>query len=184
MAVSLPDGLTEAHFQEIQKLLSQALGELQSVDPNVQRVTSRLNYSNTDNPIPIWVGIVEAKPIQDLRPGFEPGKARFGQSNRSAVYNEAVTKGGIIARDWCQDLAEKSKVGYGPAGALGPKAGCMHQLFIPLTTTEGRRFGTFTLASQKNLNRTLVDPVMRDWATEKKPYVQYLIKTFDLGGPK
>lgn len=186
--VPIPDGLTVAHFQEIQKFLSQALVEFQGVDPNVQRVNSRLNYSKTDEPIPVWVGTVEAKPIQDLRPGYELGKVRFGQSNRSFVYWETVTKGGIVTRNWCQDIAEKYKPGYGPGNnLLGPQVGCMIQIYTALTTTEGIRCGTiniaFNIASQINLNRTLLHPLLLNWATEKMPYVRYLKDQFELGGP-
>jgi hypothetical protein len=52
----IPDGLTDSHAQEIEKFLKQALGELQNVDANVKRVTSRLNYSDTDKIIPVWAG--------------------------------------------------------------------------------------------------------------------------------
>src|SRR5215470_15167051 len=89
----------------IEGFLKLALADLQKADKNVKRVTSRLNYSNTKEPIPVWAGTWEDKSIQDLR-RYDAGKVRFGRSNRSKVYEQAVMndKGEIIVRDWCQHL--------------------------------------------------------------------------------
>lgn len=180
MAV-IPDDLKDSHRQDIQKYLEAALAELGS--QGAQRVTSRLNYSNTNTPAPVWAGTVEAKSIRDLR-RFDAGEVRFGQSNRSKVYEDALNKGGIIRRDWGNELPEKSQAGYGPGQALGPRAGCRYQLFIALRTNEGRRFGTLTVGfKQEPTDMKEVERIMGDWATEKKPYVPYLKKNFDLGGP-
>lgn len=183
----IPDGLTDSHAQEIEKFLKQALGELQNVDANVKRVTSRLNYSDTDKIIPVWAGTVEDMKIQLLSPGFDAGKVRFGQSNRSKAYQEAVmAQGRIIVRDWGQKLPGKAEDGFGPGQALGPKAGCRYQLLIALSTKEGDRYrypGTPTMASEKEPDMNAVRPVMEKWATDGSPYVEYIKKTFNFGGP-
>ena len=183
--VLIPDDLDPKFQPQIEGFLKQALDELQKV--GAQRVTSRLNYSNTETAIPVWAGTVEDKNIELLR-RFEPGKVRFGQSNRSKAYQEAVMapKGHIIDRDWGQKLPEKSEDGFGPGQALGPKAGCRYQLFIALSIKEGDRFrhpGTITLGFEKEPDMNAVRPVMQKWATDGSPYVEYLKKTFNLGGP-
>src|SRR5262245_34853794 len=117
MAVDIPDGLKDSQtvgssgnavFTEIQKHLANLLGELQK--EGAQRVTSRLNYSNTEKAVPAWGGTVEHKDVKSLRRDFDPGKERFGRSNRSMVYEQALmdSKGDIKERDWCRDLHEKS----------------------------------------------------------------------------
>jgi hypothetical protein len=129
---------------------------------------------------------VENVDIKRLRRNFDPGKVGFGQSNRSRAYEEAVRNGVIIEKDWCLHLPEKVAPGYGPGQALGPKAGCMYQLFIALATTQpgARRVGTLTIGFKQNpgAKRAQVESIMGEWATEKRPYVQYLKANFNLGG--
>jgi hypothetical protein len=191
MAVSgranIPRGFDPKFQPQIEGFLRRALGELQKVDANAKRVTSRLNYSNTEIVVPVWAGTVEHKSVRDLR-RFDAGEVRFGQSNRSKVYEAAVMapQGRIVERDWGQDLAEKSEDGYGPGQALGPRAGCRYQLFIALSTKEGDRFrhiGTLTIGFEQRPNLKAVRPVMEKWATDGSPYVEYVKKTFEPGGP-
>jgi hypothetical protein len=184
--VPVPAGLTDSHFKEIQGYLAKLLGELQK--EGAKRVTSRINYSDTDNPAPVWAGNVEDNDIKILRRDFDPGKVRFGQSNRSAVYEEAVMdpNGSIIERDWGQSLPEKSKGGY-TGHALGPKAGCRYQVFIAVRIKhEGgfRHIATITAGFEKPSNMNAIRPIMQKWATDGSPYVEYLKNTFILGGPK
>jgi len=181
----IPDDLDPKFQPEIEGFLKQVLGELQKI--GAERVTSRLNYSNTEKPVPVWAGTVEGKGIEFLR-RFEPGKVRFGQSNRSKAYQDAVMepKGQLIKRDWGQDLPEKSEDGYGPGQALGPKAGGRYQLFIALRIKEGNRYrhpGTLTASFKKEPDLNAVGPIMQKWATDGSNYVEYLKNTFNLGGP-
>ncbi|HXV84511.1 MAG TPA: hypothetical protein VEG60_32070 [Candidatus Binatia bacterium] len=183
--VDIPDGLDPRFQPEIEKYLNQALDELRKM--GAKRVTSRLNYSNTEKAIPCWGGTVEDQSIQLLR-RFDAGRVRFGQSNRSKVYEQAVTddKGQIHERDWGQKLPEKSEDGYGPGQALGPKAGCRYQLFIALRIKHDSGFqhvGSLTVAFEKEPDKNAVGPVMQKWATDGSPYVEYLKNTFNLGGP-
>jgi hypothetical protein len=179
----IPDDLGP-HFDQIQEYLKQVLDELQKAGTNAQRVTSRLNYSDTSTPIPVWAGTVEDPKIRALRRSLEPAKIRFGRSNRSAAYEEALQKGDITRRDWGQSFPEKSKEGYGLGQALGPMAGCRYQRYVALKTDEGTRFGTLTVGfTQDPGDNQKLDDIMKDWATEKKPYVKYLKDKFELGGP-
>jgi hypothetical protein len=43
-SVLIRDGLTDTHFQAIEKFLEQILKDLQDAATDAQRVTSRLNY--------------------------------------------------------------------------------------------------------------------------------------------
>jgi hypothetical protein len=188
----IPGGLWDPQFRQqitIEGFLKLALADLQKADANVKRVTSRLNYSNTIEPIPVWAGTWEDQTIQVLR-RYDAGKVRFGRSNRSKVYNEAVMEpqGRIIVRDWRQALPEKSEDGYGPGEALGARVGCSHQLFIALRINDDREIGhigTLTVGLDRQPNMNAVRPEMEKWAWEEKgsKYVEYLKTTFNLGGP-
>ena len=185
--VLIPGDLKDTHFTQIEGFLKDFLRDLQTAGTDARRVTSRLNYSNTEQIVPCWVATTEVAAVLTLQ-RFDAGKVRFGQSNRSAVYEEAVAdpQGRIIDRDWGQKLPEKSKGGYGPGDALGPKAGCMHQLFIAIRIKHDGKFrhiGTVTSGYEKQPDRKLTDPVMERWARDGSPYVEYLKKTFNLGGP-
>jgi hypothetical protein len=195
MAVDIPDGLKDSQtvgssghgiFTEIQKYLANLLGELQK--EGAKRVTSRLNYSNTEKAVPVWGGTVEDKDVKSLRRDFDPGKERFGRSNRSKVYEQALmdSNGDIQERDWCQDLHEKSAEGYGPGEALGLKAKCRYQKFIAVRVKQDggfRHVASLTVGFAQQPNMNTVRPIMEKWAREGSPYVEYLKKTFNLGGP-
>lgn len=184
--VLIPGGLTDSHRQEIEKHLEAVLAELRN--QGAQRVTSRLNYSDTEQVMPVWGATVEDGKIQLLRRGFDVSKIRFGQSNRSAVYQEAVMdpNGSIIKRDWGQSLPEKSKEGFGPGRALGARAGCRYQMFAAVRIKhEGgfRHMASLTVGFEKEPDMNAVRPIMQKWATDGSPYVEYLKKTFKPGGP-
>ena len=188
--IDIPDGLGNSHFSDIQKYLNQILGELQgdlkSKDGTI-RVTSRLNASETKKAVPVWVGTVEGGLVRTAR-RFDPGEMRFGQSNRSKVYEETVNDSnwGIHYRDWTTNLPEKTESGYGPGQAYGPREGFMYQLFVAIRVKledgKSRHVGTITVGFRGRPDRTKVERIMRDWA-EGRDYVDYLRKNFNLGGP-
>ena len=72
--VLIPGDLTDSQRQEIEKHLQSVLAELRN--HGAQRVTSRLNYSNTEKVSPAWAGTVEddedPTPASRLRCGQNP----------------------------------------------------------------------------------------------------------------
>lgn len=188
--VNIPNGLdVKVHAKEIADILAKILNALKN--EGAKRVTSRLNCSHTEEPMPCWVATVEDDDINDLRK-FNAGLVRFGRINRSKVYAETITdrNWGVHERDWCEQLREKIESGYGPTQAYGAEAGCMYQLFIALRAKDKdgvtRAFGTLTAAFLKRpSNKAAVDGIMKQWA-ESGEYIDYLTKKigFDLGGPR
>ena len=188
MPVDIPSGLKADRSKEINNILRRIFHDLQPV-ADVGRVNSRLNCSNTEEAIPVWAGTYEDKSVVRAQ-GFKADDKRFGRSNRSKVYAETVTdrEGLIHDRDWTQGFSEKEKGAYGPADAYGPRAGCMHQLYIAIRINEDgghRHVGTITAGFRNKPNRKKVDPILKSWASEDagSNYVKYLKKTFNLGGP-
>lgn len=186
--VDIPDGLTDRHATDIAKILAEILNALEK--EGAKRVTSRLNCSDTEKPVPCWVGAVEDKAIKSLR-RFDAGLLRFGRTNRSKIYEETIMdrQGRVHARDWSQKFSEKTENGYGPGQAYGPQANCMHQLFVALRVKQKdgktRHFGTLTVGFEKKPNRKRVDAIMEKWA-EDGDYIDYFTKRndFNLGGPR
>jgi hypothetical protein len=192
MALDIPSGLNRVRSKAIRdslrKIFRKIFTELQTV-ADVGRVNSRLNCSNTKEAVPVWAGTYEHNDIVRDQ-GFKADDIRFGRSNRSKVYAETVTDGkwAIHERDWTKGFSEKEEDEYGPAQAYGPRAGCMHQLYIAIRVKEGthyRHVGTITVGFRNKPNRAKVDPIMKRWATEDEgfDYVKYLKRTFNLGGP-
>jgi hypothetical protein len=197
MAVDIPSGLTHINTRARRAIslaisggwLRQIFNELRKVGADVGRVNSRLNCSHTKEGIPVWAGTYEHDAIVKKQ-GFKADDIRFGRSNRSKIYAETILDkaGKIHERDWTQGFLEKEQGEHGPAQALGPRAGCMHQLYIAIRKEEGanyRHVGTITVGFRKKPNRKKVDPIMKRWAHEDKgsKYVKYLKDTFNLGGP-
>ncbi len=193
--VDIPDGLVAHHHNDARKWLGQIFAELQkalSVKPGsgAIRVTSRLNASETKKAVPVWIGTYEDKVVRTAR-RFDAGEVRFGQSNRSKVYEETVNDkaGNVHYRDWTTSLPEKTENGYGPGQAYGPREGFMYQLFIALRKEpkdgKHQHVGTITVGFKNKPDRKKVDPIMKHWANEDEgsDYVKYLRKTFNLGGP-
>lgn len=193
--VDIPNGLEDRHPNEIRKFLRQILGELQgklkSKDGMI-RVTSRLNSSETKKAVPVWVGTVEDGVVVKAR-RFDPGEVRFGQSNRSKVYEETVNDSDwqIHYRDWTTKLPEKTENGYGPGQAYGPREGFMYQLFVAIriTSKDGKHHhvGTITVGFKNKLNdqdKGKASEIMKNGPASKK-YVDYLVNksNFNLGGP-
>lgn len=188
MAVDIPSGLKWARARSIKDCLRKFFVELSKVS-DVGRVNSRLNCSHTEQAIPVWAGTYENEDVVREQ-GFKADDRRFGRSNRSKVYEETITdrKWKIHERDWTKGFAEKEKDEYGPAQAYGPRAGCVHQLYIAIRVKEDshyRHVGTLTVGFRKKPNRKKVDPIMRRWANEEdgSDYVVCLKETFNLGGP-
>jgi hypothetical protein len=195
MAVNIPDDLTDSQtvgslghtvFTEIQKHLANLLGELQK--EGAKRVTSRLNYSNTEQVVAVWAGAVEDADIKKLRRDFDPGKERFGRSNRSMAFWQALMdpNGDTHVRDWGQDFHEKSAEGWGPADGFGLKAKCRHQVFMAVRIKHDdgfRHVATITAGFPQQPNMSAVRPIMERWARDGSSYAEYLKKTFNLGGP-
>lgn len=188
MAVDIPSGLKLSDGQTIRKSLREIFVALKKVS-DVGRVNSRLNCSQTEEAIPIWAGTYEDDAIA-RKQGFKAGDMRFGRSNRSRVYEETLTDPDweIHERDWTTGFVEKEKDEYGPAQAYGPRAGCVHQLYIAIRIKEDdhyRHVGTITVGFKNKPNRKRVDPIMEHWADETKgsKYVKSLKKSFNLGGP-
>jgi len=196
--VDIPDGLKNPtdpkdpkYHDDIRKYLEDISGELHAAlsikrGTGTIRVTSRLNASDTKKAVPVWVGTYEDLVVRRAR-RFDPGEVRFGQSNRSKVYEETVNDkgGGIHYRDWTTELPEKTENGYGPGQAYGPREGFMYQLFIAIRITKDgkpQNIGTITVGFKNKPDRTKVDPIITHWAT-KGHYVEYLQKRFNLGGP-
>lgn len=187
----VPDGLGDRHFNDIRDFLSQILGELTTAlaaRPNTGmiRVTSRLNSSETNKAIPVWAGTVEDDSVLKAR-RFDAGGMRYGQSNRSKVYEETVNDRNwdIHYRDWSTQLSEKTDNGYGPGQAYGPIKGFMHQMFIAIRVKQDGKFrhvGTITAGFKHLPDRKTVEPIMKRWA-EAGSYVDYLKSNFNLGGP-
>ena len=187
-ALDIPSGLKSVRTNAIKNILRRIFRDLQPV-ADVGRVNSRLNCSNTEEAIPVWVGTYEDNDVVRAQ-GFKADDIRFGRSNRSKVYAETVTdrKGRIHDRDWTQGFSEKERDEYGPADAYGPRAGCMHQLYIAIKIKDERRYrnvGTITVGFRNKPNRAKVDPIIKRWASEDagSGYVKYLKRTFNLGGP-
>jgi hypothetical protein len=188
--VNIPNGLdVKVHAKEIADILAKILDALKS--EGAKRVTSRLNCSDTEEPMPCWVATVEDHDIKDLRK-FDAGLVRFGRINRSIAYAETVTDKNwdVHERDWCERLREKIESGYGPTQVYGPEAGCMYQLYVALRAKDNegvtRNFGTVTASFLKRpTNRAAVDRIMKQWA-ESGEYIDYLTKKigFDIGGPR
>ena len=188
MAVNIPSGLKSGGARSIRDSLRKIFVELTEV-ADVGRVNSRLNCSNTQEAIPVWAGTYEDNGIV-RKQGFKADEMRFGRSNRSKVYEETLTDRNwkIHDRDWTTGFIEKEKDQYGPAQAYGPRAGCLHQLYIAIRIKEGNRYrhvGTITVGFRNRPNRAKVDPIMKRWANEDEGsnYVKSLKKTFNLGGP-
>ncbi|MGH7811321.1 MAG: hypothetical protein ACREP5_13680 [Candidatus Binatia bacterium] len=187
-AIEIPSGLKSIRGNAIRNNLRKIFLKLKPV-ADVGRVNSRLNCSNTQEAIPVWAGTYEDKAVARAQ-GFKADDIRFGRSNRSKVYAETVTDRNwkIHDRDWTKGFSEKEKDEYGPANAYGPRAGCMHQLYIAIRIKEGthyRHVGTITVGFRNKPNRGKVDRIMKRWANEGAglDYVKYLKKTFNLGGP-
>jgi hypothetical protein len=188
MAIDIPSGLKTIRGNAIRNILRKIFVELQKV-ADVGRVNSRLNCSNTEEAIPVWAGTYEDNAVARAQ-GFKADDIRFGRSNRSKVYAETVTDRNweIHDRDWTKGFSEKERGEYGPADAYGPRAGCMHQLYIAIRVNEDgghRHVGTITVGFRDKPNRKKVDPILERWASEDagSNYVKYLKKTFNLGGP-
>jgi len=190
--VEIPDGLKDLnkYFDKVREYLGQISGELQSKLRSKEgtiRVTSRLNASGTHKAVPVWVGTYETGEVRTAR-RFDPGQVRFGQSNRSKVYEETVNdkKGNIHYRDWRTSLPEKTENGYGPGQAYGPREGFMYQFFVAIRKDLGegkcQHVGTITVGFRNKPDRKRVEEVMKRWARDSN-YVTYLEKTFNLGGP-
>jgi len=200
MAIEIPSGLSthkrgsHAIRSEIRdNYLSSIFDKLRKAGADVGRVSSRLNCSNTEEAIPVWAGTYEDDNIEEDQ-GFKANDIRFGRSNRSKVYEETITDFDwkIHERDWTQGFTEKEKDEYGPAQALGPRSGCMYQLYIAIRVNDGphyRHVGTITVGFRKKPNRQKVNTILKKWADEdnakkeKFGYVKYLKDTFNLGGP-
>jgi hypothetical protein len=190
MPLDIPSGLKSIGKRSISEdWLRQIFDEIKKVEPEVGRVNSRLNCSGTHEAIPVWAGTYEDYRIERAQ-GFRADDVRFGRSNRSKAYTMAITnqQGTIIERDWTQGFGEKEQDEYGPAQAFGPRAGCMHQLYIAIRIKEGNYYkhvGTITVGFKKKPDRGKVDSILERWAREDKgsPYVKYLKDNFNLGGP-
>ena len=192
MTVDIPSGLTPISTRARRAIsgdcLKQILNQLQKVGADVGRVNSRLNCSDTEEAIPVWAGTYEDGAILKKQ-GFKADDIRFGRSNRSKIYTETILDkaGKIHEKDLTEGFSEKEQGGYGPAQALGPRAGCMHQLYIAIRIKEDNRFkhvGTITVGFRKKPNRAKVDPILKRWAQDEgSKYVSYLKETFNLGGP-
>jgi|SRR5215467_6470464 len=190
MAVDIPGGLTPSSAQskaDFKYYLKQIFDELKHV-ASVGRVNSRLNCSNTQQAIPVWVGSHEDDYIVKDR-GFEADDVRFARVNRSKVYAETVTdpKGGIHVRDWTHGFLEKDQDVWGPGQAFGPRAGCMYQLYIAIRIKEGdhyRHVGTITTGFRDKPDNKVED-ILKRWANEEQgsAYVKFLKDNFNLGGP-
>ena len=77
----------------------------------------------------------------------------------------------IHNRDWSKGFSEKQKNEYGPAQAYGPRAGCIHQLYIAIRIKEDnhyRHVGTITVGFKSKPDRKKVDPIMKRWASEEE----------------
>ena len=140
MAIDIPSGLsTDKRARQTigGDWLKEIFNDLRKVGADVGRVNSRLNWSNTEEAIPVWAGTYEDDEIENEQ-GFKANNVRFGRSNRSKAYEEAVTDkaGQIQEKDWTEGFSEKERDGYGPAQALGPRAGCMYQLYIAIRIKE------------------------------------------------
>jgi hypothetical protein len=187
MPVDIPSGLTLGHAQSIGDILQKIFVDLKNAGADVGRVNSRLNCSNTDEAIPVWVGTCEAPDIERDQ-GFRAAEVRFGRVNRSKVYEETITDGKwqIHDRDWRKGWPEKQKDGYGPGQALGPTAGCMDQLYIAIRVKEDGRYqhvGTITVSFKNKPDRKKVDDIIKHWADHGSDYASYLKGAFNLGGP-
>ncbi|MGH7845575.1 MAG: hypothetical protein ACREQW_10455 [Candidatus Binatia bacterium] len=188
MARSIPGGIEVKNFVQIRKFLEQILKELKSA--GAKRVVTRLNNSNSAQPAPHFVGIVEDGDLRKLRLGRnEPdaGLFRFGDDNPSKVYNETVSnpEGEIGRRNWKgRDYAEKG----GNAKALGHEIGCDYQRFIairvPVAGGQHQHVGTITVGFMKDPSSPRVQTVMKKWAQNpKSKFVKFLKDNFALGGP-
>jgi hypothetical protein len=190
MAVDIPSGLKSIGKRRISDdWLKQIFEDIQKVAADVGRVNSRLNCSGTQEASPVWAGTYEDNAIEKAQ-GFKADDIRFGRSNRSKIYTQTITdkQGDIIEKDWTEGFSEKEQDEYGPAQAYGPRAGCMHQLYIAIRIKEGPRYrhvGTITVGFRKKPDRGKVGPIMKHWAYEDEGsgYVKYLKDTFNLGGP-
>ena len=193
---SIPSGINDTHKGQIRTLLEQILNDSDLRAANVVHVNLRLNVSDREQKLPLfidWVGTATARSIlagQGLPPA--PRGHRFGDSIRSAVYDAAVASPPqIIDRDWCEPglLAEKTA----QSRLLGQRAGAMYQMFIGIKAEQdGQRrcVGLLTAGFPKKLEgatKTAVEGKMKDWAgwtSAQKPLVDYIAKTFTHGGPK
>jgi len=190
MAVNIPSGLQSSGARVIRHAwLKRIFDDVSTVSPDVARVSSRLNCSDTEEAIPVWAGTYEISEIEKTQ-GFKADDIRFGRTNRSKIYTETINEktGDILEKDWTQGFIEKEHGEYGPAQALGPRAGCMYQLYIAIRIREGSRYrhvGTITMGFRNKPGRTKVDPIMQRWAREDEgsDYVKYLKDEFNLGGP-
>ena len=73
-----------------------------------------------------------------------------------------LIKQGRFRKDWTEGFSEKEQDGYGPAQALGPRAGCMYQLYIAIKNKKEdkhhKHVGTITVGFRKKPDRKKVDP--------------------------
>jgi len=182
----------QPHLGEIRKHMELFLKELKPF--GVIHVNLRLNQSAIDDRVPFfvdWVGTDDARSTLSNRglPRAQSGD-RFGDPIRSAVYEEAVgPTPKIIDRDWCEPGKLKEKTAH--SQLLGPRAGAMYQMFIGIKAVEQgggsrRCIGLLTAGFPNAKNKKQVQPIMEQWAgwtSTQKPLVDYIAKTFTLGGP-
>jgi hypothetical protein len=191
MPGKIPGGITVENFVDVRNYLLQILSELKAASTGAWRVVTRLNNSDSSEPAPYFVGIVEDNNLVKTRTARnEPdaGLFRFGDDNPSKVYNETVSNptGKMIQRNWkSKDYEEKS----GNAKALGHEVGCDHQRFIairvPVAGGKHQHVGTITVGFKNNPASPRVQAIMKKWAQHpNSEFVKYLRANFSLNGPK
>ena len=184
----IPGSINVKNFVKIRGFLEQILKELET--SGAKRVVTRLNSSDSIEPRPYFVGIVEDSELVKRRTAWnEPdaGLFRFGDDNPSNVYNETVCNptGKMIQRNWSKDYAEKS----GNAKALGHEVGCDYQRFVAIRVPVGdgkyQHAGTITASFRNNPASPRVESIMKKWAQHpNSKFVKYLKANFILNGPK
>jgi len=192
----IPKGITPSHLGEIRKHMVKFLEDSDLKAAGVVQVNLRLNESGTEAKVPFfidWVGTPATGSTLSKQglPRAQSGD-RFGDPIRSAVYDEAVdSPPKVTDRDWCEPGKLKEKAAQSQLLAL--RAGAMYQMFIGIKAEQdGQRrcAGLLTAGFPKKLDankKKQVEDKMKDWAgwtSTQKFLVEYIAKTFTIGGPK
>jgi hypothetical protein len=200
----IPGGVMPRDFLEISSHLERILNELRDEvrgDPALKgtcedhmpkEVHMRLNVSDTDQSLSVFVGWVEDEELKRRRIAKnepDPGLYRFGDTAGSLIYECCVRThkaDHFEERDWRSQLQEKRP----EEKALAAKAGLMYQRAYGIMIADGSDchcVGTLNVGFfQKPPDRVLekVHHKMREWAQQPgKPLLAILKADYELGGP-
>ncbi len=206
----IPGGITPEDFLEITRILRSILQDIDQElrNPRATRANDderpkelhiRLNESDKPFPFPVFAGWVEADDVRETRQDWnqpDPGLQRFGDDVYSEIYGEAFRNANnkkrnehFRYRDWKKGEILEKRAGE---KATDPKAGNSFQTCLAIVA-QGRAVGTLVVGFRRkpsNKSLTKTQRTLRQWAREpdttdaRDALINFLIRRFDLGGPR